>query len=213
MSKTNEDFVPIPKANNKMTEGGGPRLTNTPEVLPVKMMMITTAKMSGYFASTPGAFIVMYLLQKSSMCPPMISSNVALQALATLEVPAREQRGCGSPLVDGTPSKFRTLWTPVLEHLSGIKALLASACCSWTPWHSSLGRGLTQGSQDVWLWDAVGPEEPLQRNETAATTSQWQHCVKQTALATRQSASYSPALHWLLLDYQYCTLYINISHN
>lgn len=87
------------------------------------------------------------------------------------------------------------------------------AAVSRTPWRSSLGQGLTQGSQDVWFWDAVGPEEPLQRNETAATTSQWQHCVKQTALATRQSASYSPALHWLLLDYQYCTLYINISHN
>lgn len=84
------------------------------------------------------------------------------------------------------------------------------AAVSRTPWHSLLGWGLTQGSQDVWLWDAI---EPLQRDETAATTSQWQHWVKKAALATRQSASYSPVLHCLLLGYQYCTPYITLSHN
>lgn len=60
--------------------------------LPVRMMIITTAKMSGYLASTPGASMVMYFLQNSSMCCPMISSNVALQALATLEVPGRRKK-------------------------------------------------------------------------------------------------------------------------
>lgn len=95
-----------PKANNEMTEEGGQRLTDPCEVLPVRMVIITTAKMSGYFASTPGASIFMYLLQNSSMCWPMISSNVALQALATLEVPARGQKGCRSPFVVGTCSKL-----------------------------------------------------------------------------------------------------------
>lgn len=89
-----------------MTEEGGQRLTDPREVLPVRMVIITTAKMSGYFASTPGASIFMYLLQNSSMCWPMISSNVALQALATLEVPARGQKGCRSPVVAGTCSKL-----------------------------------------------------------------------------------------------------------
>ena len=105
LSKINQDFMPIPKANNEITEEGGPRLTNTSNVLPVRMTIITTAKMSGYFASTPGASIVMYFLQNSSMCWPMISSNVALQALATLEVPARGQKGCRSPFMAGTCSK------------------------------------------------------------------------------------------------------------
>lgn len=97
----NQDFVPIPKANNEITEEA-PRLTNHSKVLPVRMMIITTAKMSGYFASTPGASIDMYFLQKFSMCLPMISSKVALQALATLEVPARGQKGWRSPFMAGT---------------------------------------------------------------------------------------------------------------
>lgn len=111
LSKTNLDFVPIPKANNEITEEGHPRLTNLSKVLPVRMMIITTAKMSGYFASTPGASIVMYFLQKSSMCWPMISSNVALQALATLDVPAGGQKGCRSLFMAGTRSKQGALCT------------------------------------------------------------------------------------------------------
>lgn len=79
----------IAKANYEITEEEGARPTNPSSASPVRMMIITTAKMSGYFASTPGASIVMYFLQNFSMCCPMISSNVALQALATLEVPAR----------------------------------------------------------------------------------------------------------------------------
>lgn len=80
-----------------------------PRFLPVKMMIITTAKMSGYLASTPGASIVMYFLQNSSMCWPMISSNVALQALATLEVPVRGQKGRGSPSAAAKHPKHKAL--------------------------------------------------------------------------------------------------------
>lgn len=57
--------------------------------------MMKTAKMSGYSARMPGAFMVMYVLQKSSMCLPMSSSKVALHARATLDVP-EEQRGNSS---------------------------------------------------------------------------------------------------------------------
>lgn len=57
---------------------------------PVRTRMIKTANMSGYSARIPGASIVMYRRQKSSMCRPISSSKVALQARATLEVPAVE---------------------------------------------------------------------------------------------------------------------------
>lgn len=36
LSKINEDFVPIPKANNEITEEGGPRLPNPSEVFTCK---------------------------------------------------------------------------------------------------------------------------------------------------------------------------------
>lgn len=49
--------------------------------------MMKTANMSGYSANIPGAFMDMYSLQKFSMCFPINSSNVALHARATLEVP------------------------------------------------------------------------------------------------------------------------------
>lgn len=58
------------------------------EVIPVKVMMIITANMSGYSARTPGTFMVRYCLQNVSMCLPIRPSNVALQARATLDVPA-----------------------------------------------------------------------------------------------------------------------------
>lgn len=59
--------------------------------LPVKMRMMITAKMSGFSASTPGAFRAMCVRANSPMGLPISSSNVALQALATLEVPAVKQ--------------------------------------------------------------------------------------------------------------------------
>lgn len=52
--------------------------------------MMSTANMSGYSAKTPGAFMIMWFLQNISICFPMSSSNVALQARATLDVPNRE---------------------------------------------------------------------------------------------------------------------------
>lgn len=55
--------------------------------VPVKMRIIITAKMSGFVASTPGAFRAMCVRENSPMGLPISSSNVALQALATLEVP------------------------------------------------------------------------------------------------------------------------------
>lgn len=58
---------------------------------PVRMIMMKTANMSGYSARIPGASIVMYRLQNSSMCLPISSSKVALHALATLEVPVQRQ--------------------------------------------------------------------------------------------------------------------------
>lgn len=47
--------------------------------------------MSGFVASTPGAFRVMCVRENSPMGLPISSSNVALQALATLEVPVTKQ--------------------------------------------------------------------------------------------------------------------------
>lgn len=55
--------------------------------LPVRIKIIITAKMSGFSASTPGAFRAMCFRENSPMGLPISSSNVALQALATLEVP------------------------------------------------------------------------------------------------------------------------------
>lgn len=52
--------------------------------------MMITAKMSGVSASTPGAFSVMCVRENSPMGLPISSSKVALQALATLEVPVTE---------------------------------------------------------------------------------------------------------------------------
>lgn len=63
--------------------------------------MIQTANMSGYSASTPGAFIVMYRLQNSSIYFPIILSKVALHARATLAVP--EQRKPSLPAEQPTP--------------------------------------------------------------------------------------------------------------
>lgn len=59
--------------------------------LPVRVIMMTTANMSGYSANTPGAFMAMYALQKCSMRFPTNSSKVALHARATLEVPEVEK--------------------------------------------------------------------------------------------------------------------------
>lgn len=56
------------------------------------MRMIRTEKTSGYFASIPGAFIDMYCSKNVSMCLPISSSNVALHALATLDVPVMKQK-------------------------------------------------------------------------------------------------------------------------
>lgn len=56
--------------------------------LPVKMRIMITANMSGFLASTPGTFRAMCVRENSPMGLPISSSNVALQALATLEVPA-----------------------------------------------------------------------------------------------------------------------------
>lgn len=56
-----------------------------------------TANMSGFSARTPGAFRVMCVRENSPMGLPISSSKVALQALATLEVPATkhtQQRRC-----------------------------------------------------------------------------------------------------------------------
>lgn len=58
---------------------------------PVRVIMMKTANMSGYSARKPGAFMLMYRLQNSSMCLPISSSKVALHALATLEVPVRRK--------------------------------------------------------------------------------------------------------------------------
>lgn len=59
--------------------------------LPVRVNMMRTANMSGYSASTPGAFIDMCSLQNSSMRFPTNSSKVALHARATLEVPGAQK--------------------------------------------------------------------------------------------------------------------------
>lgn len=58
-------------------------------VLPVRVRMINTENISGYSAKMPGAFMDMYCRQKCSICFPISSSNVALQARATLEVPKK----------------------------------------------------------------------------------------------------------------------------
>lgn len=55
--------------------------------IPVSVIMMITANMSGYSASTPGTFIDMFSLQNCSMRFPTSSSKVALQARDTLEVP------------------------------------------------------------------------------------------------------------------------------
>ena len=52
--------------------------------------MMITANMSGFSASTPGAFRAMCVRENSPMGFPISSSNVALQARATLEVPAKK---------------------------------------------------------------------------------------------------------------------------
>lgn len=53
--------------------------------------MMITAKMSGVSASTPGACSVMCARENSPMGLPISSSKVALQALATLDVPVTKQ--------------------------------------------------------------------------------------------------------------------------
>ncbi len=58
-------------------------------VLPVRVRMMNTENISGYSARMPGAFIDMCCRQKCSICFPISSSNVALQALATLDVPEK----------------------------------------------------------------------------------------------------------------------------
>lgn len=69
--------------------------------------MMITAKMSGVSASTPGACSVMCARENSPMGLPISSSKVALQALATLDVPVTKQtwreegvmsRACGTEL-------------------------------------------------------------------------------------------------------------------
>lgn len=59
--------------------------------LPVSVIMMRTANMSGYCANIPGAFMDMYSLQNCSMRLPTNSSKVALHARATLEVPETEK--------------------------------------------------------------------------------------------------------------------------
>lgn len=63
--------------------------------LPESSRIRQTAKKSGYWAK-PGEFMLKWVLQNISMCPPIISSNVPLHALATEEVPVRKQRKLGS---------------------------------------------------------------------------------------------------------------------
>lgn len=58
--------------------------------VPVRMRMMITANMSGFSASTPGACRAMCVRENSPMGFPISSSNVALQARATLEVPAEK---------------------------------------------------------------------------------------------------------------------------
>lgn len=48
---------------------------------------MSTANMSGYSAKNPGALMLMWSLQNISIWFPMSSSNVALHARATLDVP------------------------------------------------------------------------------------------------------------------------------
>lgn len=57
---------------------------------PVRMRMMITANMSGFSASTPGACRAICFRENSPMGFPISSSNVALQARATLEVPAEK---------------------------------------------------------------------------------------------------------------------------
>lgn len=52
--------------------------------------MMNTANMSGYAAKTPGTLMLMCCLQNVSIRFSISSSNVALQARATLDVPMRE---------------------------------------------------------------------------------------------------------------------------
>lgn len=49
--------------------------------------MMATANISGYSANTPGNFMLIYSRQNISIFLPISSSNVALQARATLAVP------------------------------------------------------------------------------------------------------------------------------
>lgn len=69
-----------------VTRGGQKKFS-----LPVRVNMMITANMSGYFANIPGAFMDMYSLQNCSMRLPTNSSKVALHARATLEVPEVEK--------------------------------------------------------------------------------------------------------------------------
>jgi len=59
----------------------------------------------------------------------MISSNVALQALATLEVPARGQKGCNHPSwLTHVPNRRNLAW---LFAMKGLKATLHALPGSW----------------------------------------------------------------------------------
>lgn len=82
--------------------------------LPVRMRIITTAKMSGFSASTPGAFRAMCFRENSPMGLPISSSNVALHALATLEVPVTNihTRGKWRKTTDGMCQQAGRLWYP-----------------------------------------------------------------------------------------------------
>lgn len=58
--------------------------------IPASITMRQTAKISGYSAN-PGEFMDMWVLKKIPILLPRSSSKVALQALATLEVPIENQ--------------------------------------------------------------------------------------------------------------------------
>lgn len=83
--------------------------------LPVRMRIMITAKMSGFSASTPGACRAMWARENSPMGLPSSSSNVALQALATLDVPA--ERPTPSDETQG-----QQLAALVLRHQAGTTA-------------------------------------------------------------------------------------------
>lgn len=115
--------------------------------LPVSVIMMTTANKSGYSANIPGAFMGMYTLQNCSMLFPTSSSNVALHARATLEVPKMEKE---SREVVGL--QFCHLGFDFLQCIFVCISTAVEGFMSWDPTLGQVGSGANYLQSDgVWL--------------------------------------------------------------